>query len=125
MRRLGISAIASERLCERLTASFCAALWKWMKPTLAEESGEWVAATKGTRLLLLEQSNAPERFDCKLSRTLTRRPCISLFMTTRHRTQKRSTRTKCPPIGELKMQIRNIDGLTTLRKNGLLGTFIL
>src|SRR5207253_2907706 len=102
-RRLGISVIASVRLCGRLTASFCVELLKSMRHMLGARCAEWDAATRGTRLLLSEQSSVPEKFGCKLSRTLTRLHCTSLSMTTQHRIQRRSTLTKCPRIGGLKM----------------------
>src|SRR6266700_5398361 len=94
-----------------------------MRRMLAERCAEWDAATKETRLLLSEQSNAKARFGCKLFRTLTRQHCTSLSMTTPHRTPKQSTQMKCPLIGELKIPTLSTSGLTTLPKNGLLVTF--
>src|SRR5439155_11267854 len=94
-----------------------------MKLMSAEKFVVWDADIRETRLSLLEPSNVLERFVCKLFCTLTRRHCISLSMTTQRRTRKQFTPMKCQLIGELKMLIRNTDGLTTLRKNGLLATF--
>src|SRR5436190_23851983 len=96
-----------------------------MKPMSAGRFAAWDVATKEIKLSQSEQSNVPGRFGCKLSRTLTRQRCTSLFMITQHRIQKRSTRTKCLLIGELRMPTLNTVGSITPQKNGLLVTFTL